>query len=409
MNLIEPVAMAIHQLWSSKIRTLLTVLGILIGVASVVAVISIGEGLRRTVVGGLDRLGGGRLIMVHNPNTHFRVGHRWVRRPWDDELTNADLERVRRESRFAKSVLPLVTTGGRLAHRNIETSGQFQGTDPLYAEAMGWEVAHGRFLRPSDLRERARVCVLGATGAEELFGPGQDPLDQLVRLNGERYRVAGVMAEKNLFGEDWGRNVILPYTTVQARITGRKSLNLLFVHARSVDETPFVVAEVESILRRYHLHGDAFNVQDIGQELKQVEQIILVLKAVIGGIAGISLLVGGIGVMNIMLVSVSERTREIGIRKAVGARPGHILFQFLVEAVTLSLFGGLVGLLLGLGLGKGAAAAITKLSGAEFISAVSPQSVVMAVGFSAAVGIFFGVYPALRAARLDPVDALRYE
>ena len=170
-----------------------------------------------------------------------------------------------------------------------------------------------------------------------------------------------------------------------------------------------MIAEVKSILRRYHRHSEHFRVHDVGQDLQEGEKVFFILKMVIGGIAAISLLVGGIGVMNIMLVSVTERTREIGIRKAIGARPGHILAQFLVEAVSLSVFGGLLGLLLGLGLGRGGAMIISQASGQEFVSVVSANAVLLAIGFSAAVGIFFGVYPALRAARLDPVEALRYE
>jgi putative ABC transport system permease protein len=270
-------------------------------------------------------------------------------------------------------------------------------------------VDFGRFLQPSDLKERARVCVLGKTVADELFGENANPLDRLIRVRGERYRVIGVMTEKRMFGDDWGQNIMVPVTTLQARIAGNDRLHVLFVHARSIEDTRFVVAEVESILRRYHPHGNEFQVRDVGQELEQAETVFFILKAVVGGIAGISLLVGGIGVMNIMLVSVTERTREIGIRKAIGAQPSHILVQFLVESVTLSVFGGMVGLLLGVGIGKGGAAIIAKTSGGDFTSFISMQAVVLAIGFSAAVGIFFGVYPALRAARLDPVEALRYE
>lgn len=409
MSILEPIAIAILQLWANKVRTLLTILGILIGVGSVVGVVSIGEGLRNTVMGELDRLGGGRLIMVFNPNPWVRQGNRWVRRPWEDYLTNQDVERIRRESQYAGSVLPLVGFGAEISFQKVTTSGEIQGTDPAYSDAMGWKVDHGRFLQPSDIKDRTRVCVLGKTVAEDLFGTAIDPLDQLIHINGERYRVIGIMTEKRMFGDDWGQNIMVPVTTVQSRMTGDDRLHVLFVHAGSIADTRFVVAEVQSILRRYHPYGNEFQVRDVGQELEQAETVFFILKAVIGGIAGISLLVGGIGVMNIMLVSVTERTREIGIRKAIGAQPAHILVQFLVESVTLSLFGGIIGLLLGIGIGKGGAAIIAKTSGGEFTSYISLQAVLLAIGFSAAVGIFFGVYPALRAARLDPVEALRYE
>ena len=410
MSLWEPVAIALLQLWSNKIRTILTVLGILIGVGSVVGVVSLGEGLRRAVMGEINRLGGGRLITVSSPREWVRQGDRWVRRPWDDYLTNDDATRIREESRYVGSVLPIVSSGGgQLSYGKIDTSGRLEGTDPDYAEVMGWQVQEGRFLQPADIEGRARVCVLGETVATELFGTVGRGLDQLIRLNGERYRVIGVMTEKRMFGDDWGRNVLVPYTTLQTRVVGHDRLNTLLVHSQSIESTPLVVAEVQGILRRYHEYGDRFEVQDIGQQLQEAEKVFLILKLVIGGIAGVSLMVGGIGVMNIMLVSVTERTREIGVRKAIGARPSHILTQFLIESVALSIFGGMMGLLLGLGLGKGGAAIITRISGEPFFSVVSLNAVVLALTFSTAIGIFFGVYPALRAARMDPVEALRYE
>jgi len=408
MNLREPIAIAVFQLWANKVRTLLTILGILIGVGSVVGTVSIGEGMRHAVIGELDRLGGNRLVLVFNPTPWVREGNRWARRPWEDYLINADIERIRRGARHVQNAFPLIFAGADLAYDKASISGELRGTDITYGRAMGWDLARGRFLVPRDLSDRKRVCVIGDTIRRDLFGE-LDPIGRYLQLNGERYRVVGVMVEKRMFGEDWGTQVVVPYTTVQARILGRQRLSALFVHASSVSDTRTVVTEVKRILRRYHEHGEEFQVEDVGQNVQQAEQIFFILKAVVGGIAGISLLVGGIGVMNIMLVSVTERTREIGIRKAIGARPSDILTQFLVEAVVLSLFGGLVGLLLGLLLGQGGAAAIRKASGGEFLSIVSMQAIWLALGFSAAVGIFFGVYPAMRAARLDPVEALRYE
>lgn len=406
----EPIAIALMQLWTNKVRTLLTVLGILIGVGSVVGVVSLGEGLRHAVMGEIDRLGGGRLITVSGPREWIRQGGQWVRRPWDDYLTNDDINRLRQESRYIGSVLPMNGTGGgRITYQSVDTGCRIQGTSPDYAEAMGWKIEAGRFLQPIDIAERSRSCVLGRTVADELFGKNKSGIDHLVRIKDERFRVVGVMTEKRMFGDDWGNQVLVPFTTVQARFNGNRRLDTLLLHARTIEAAPLVVAEVRGILRRYHVHGDKFNVQDIGQELKEAEKIFFILKAVIGGIAGVSLMVGGIGVMNIMLVSVTERTREIGIRKAIGAQPNHIMLQFLIESVALSVFGGMLGLLLGLALGKGGAAIISKLSGEPFLSVISPNAVLLALSFSAAIGIFFGVYPALRAARMDPVEALRYE
>jgi putative ABC transport system permease protein len=204
MHFWELLAIAIHQLWSNKVRTLLTTLGILIGVGSVVGVVSIGEGLRRSVMGELDRLGGGRLIMVSNPNDWMRQGSRWVQRPWEDHLENEDITRIRNESTYAGSVLPMIGGGGRVSYGEVDTNASFQGTDPTYAEAMSWKVDQGRFLQQGDLRDRTRVCVLGHTVAKELFKPGVSPLGAMIRLNQKRFRVVGVMQDKRVFGDDWG-------------------------------------------------------------------------------------------------------------------------------------------------------------------------------------------------------------
>ena len=230
-----------------------------------------------------------------------------------------------------------------------------------------------------------------------------------VKINGQRYLVVGVMTERRIFDQDWGDRVILPVTTAQKRLFGFKRIGALFLYFRDADDAPVVLPQVERELKRWHGRDTQYEVQSGRGILDQVEGVILVMKLVSGGIAGISLLVGGIGIMNIMLVSVTERTREIGIRKALGARPATLLGQFVVEAIVLSLCGGALGVGLGVGLGLGISRVIEHYAEIPFPSVVSLSSVLLSLGISTAIGLFFGIYPAARAARLDPVDALSFE
>ena len=282
-----------------------------------------------------------------------------------------------------------------------------QGTLPGYHRAMNWELHKGRFLSNWDVSEWRRVCVIGDKIAKDLFGK-QEAIGQEIKLNRERYTVVGVMKSRILFGRDWGNYIVLPVSTVQKRITGKDRYDIVFVYVRDAAHVRQVTRDIRRVLRRVHRHGDEFRIESGESILENVEQVILILKLVAGGIAAISLLVGGIGIMNIMLVSVTERTREIGIRKAMGAKRRHILAQFIVESAVLSLFGGLLGILFGLGLGFGISSIISRLSGESFPSVVSFSAMAVAILFAGGIGVFFGVYPAVRASRLDPVEALRY-
>ena len=407
MTLLEPLFAGLGQLRAHKLRSLLTLLGIVIGVAAIIAVVSLGEGLRREVISQFVFSGGAGMIEVEPPRQWVRKDGRWVRRPWQEHLTEADMAAMQREIDGLHALVPGVQGSASLQRGKTTVQASYTGTSAAFNEGFNWPVTSGRPLSADDLRLARKVCLLGGDVHKDLF-QGANPLGKEILLNGDRYVVIGVLDERVRFGQSEGNRVLVPYTTAQKRLRGVDHFSELTLFVEDLDAVERVVAAVRRVLRRHHEHGDDFEVETSEGQIDNANEFFRVLQQVGGGIAGISLLVGGIGIMNILLVSVAERTREIGIRKALGAKPRHILGQFLAEAVVLSMVGGLLGILSGLGLGLGAAFVIQQLApGAPFTSIVSAESVLWAVGFSSGVGIFFGVYPAFRAARLDPVEALR--
>ncbi len=407
MTLLEPLFAGLGQLRAHKLRSLLTLLGIVIGVAAIIAVVSLGEGLRREVISQFVFSGGAGMIEVEPPRQWVRKDGRWVRRPWQEYLTEADMVAMQREIDGLHALVPSVEGSASLQRGKTTVDASYTGTSAEFNEGFNWPVLGGRPLNADDLRLARKVCLLGDDVYATLF-QGANPLGKEILLNGDRYVVVGVLDERVRFGRSDGNIVLVPYTTAQKRLRGEDHFSGLTLFVEDLDAVDRVVAAVRRVLRRHHEHGDDFRIETSQGEIDDANEFFRVLQQVGGGIAGISLLVGGIGIMNILLVSVAERTREIGIRKALGAKPRHILGQFLAESVVLSMVGGLLGILTGFGFGLGAAFVIQQLApGAPFTSIVSAESVLWAVGFSSAVGIFFGVYPAFRAARLDPVEALR--
>ena len=407
MTLLEPLFAGLGQLRAHKLRSLLTLLGIVIGVAAIIAVVSLGEGLRREVISQFVFSGGAGMIEVEPPRQWVRKDGRWVRRPWQEYLTEADMVAMQREIDGLHAIVPSVEGSASLQRGKTTVDASYTGTSAEFNEGFNWPVLGGRPLNADDLRLARKVCLLGDDVYATLF-QGANPLGKEILLNGDRYVVVGVLDERVRFGRSEGNIVLVPYTTAQKRLRGEDHFSELTLFVEDLDAVDRVVAAVRRVLRRHHEHGDDFRIETSQGEIDDANEFFRVLQQVGGGIAGISLLVGGIGIMNILLVSVAERTREIGIRKALGAKPRHILGQFLAESVVLSMVGGLLGILTGFGFGLGAAFVIQQLApGAPFTSIVSAESVLWAVGFSSAVGIFFGVYPAFRAARLDPVEALR--
>ncbi len=407
MILLESIGIAFSQLWANKIRSTLTLLGMLIGVGSVVGIVSISEGMRRMVYEEFGKLGGANFIYVV-PREWVNRDGRWVRLAHFEPLTMEDVELVKLASDRIDVILPLLPMSADVRVGKSSYKAQIEGTIPAYAKAYDWKVEQGRFLLDTDISANRRVAVIGQKVVEEVFG-SRLAVGREMKIQGQRYDVIGVMAERKIFGQDWGDRVLLPVTTTQKRLLGVKRIAGLFLYTKSPDDAPTVQPLVLQELRQRHGREAEYEIQSGKGILDQVEKTIMVMKMVTGGIAGISLLVGGIGIMNIMLVSVTERTREIGIRKALGARPLTLLAQFIVEAVVLSLFGGALGVGLGVSLGLGISAAIEHFAEFPFPSVVSSSSVVLALAISTAIGLFFGIFPAARAARLDPVEALSFE
>ncbi len=409
MVVAEVVLVGLAQLRANKLRSLLTLLGIMIGVAAVIAVVSLGEGLRRTVMSDFASAGGAGTVMINPPQAYERVGGRTVRRHWEEHLTSDDLDAFFAATDRIRAGVPGLSGGAQLRYGKTTISGTFSATSASFVECFSWPVVQGRPLSADDVLYSRKNCLITQGVLRELFGE-RNPLGEELKLNGERYTAVGVLAPRVRHGRDAGNQVFIPYTTAQKRITGNRYLSGITLFIDALDAVDGVEAVVKGVLRRRHEHGAEFRVRTSRQEMASADRTIGIMQMVGGGIAGISLLVGGIGIMNIMLVSVTERTREIGVRKALGAKPRHLLVQFVVEAMILSLAGGLLGVLVGVGLGAAASGLIARAApGSPFTSVVSSRSVLLAMGFAGAVGLLFGVYPAARAARLDPVEALRHE
>lgn len=413
MNLFEPISIGLSQLRANKMRSILSLTGILIAVGSVIGVLSLGDGLRNAVVGEFDKIGGTSSVFSLSPSSWYRDSQgRWVRRNWEEHLTYNDVNAIMASSDKVEYVIPYVNVGGAdwsITYRAVSTVGQIVCSVPLYLMGENWEIASGRFFNALDILNSAKVCAIGAQMAENLFGQGVNPVGREVKIGDMRYTVIGVMERKEFFDNDYDTRTIIPISTAQKRILGNDYLNWIHVKAKRVEDVDEIAASMRHVYKRLHKHGEEFQIMTGAAVLEEINRVIMILKIIAGSVAGISLLVGGIGIMNIMLVSITERTREIGVRKAVGAKRSDILMQFIVEALVLCLFGGLLGIVLGLSIGAGLAAFIASRTNWIFVGVVSMKMIVFAVGFSAAVGLIFGVYPAWRASRLNPVEALRME
>ena len=401
---IETLKLSLRTIMRNALRSFLTVLGIIIGVAAVIAMVALGQGTTAQVTSSVAKLGS-NLLMVRASRGGPGPD---VAGATPKSFSLRDAEAISTQVQGVRVVAPAASTQMTAVYGNLNHAMSVTGTDNRFFDARDWPVVEGREFTDAELQSGAASCILGNTTKTTLFGDS-DPLGATIRLKQVSCKVIGVLEAKGAsgFGTDQDDIVIMPLKTVQRRVIGNTDVPLIYVAVADGYTTADVTNGIDELLReRRHIgvgERDDFSVFDMAQIASVLTGITGVLTGLLAAVAGVSLLVGGIGIMNIMLVSVTERTREIGIRLAIGAEAGQVLMQFLVEAVVLSLFGGLVGILVGFGLSAVAASFL------HVPLVVDPKIVAIAFLFSAAVGVVFGYFPARRAARLDPIEALRHE
>jgi len=396
---------ALRALRRNKLRSTLTALGIIIGVASVVAMVAVGNGAQANIESKVAALGQ-NLLTVFAGNR--RSGGVNIGLGSAGTLSLADAAAIRREVPDVVAISPEVSTSAQAISNGRNWSTTIAGESPDYLKIRDWKLASGAMFSDREVRAAAKVAVIGSKTANQLFGPA-NPLGQTVRVKNIPFVIIGLLTSKGagMGGSDQDDRIIVPYTTAMKRLTGDKHLRSINVQISQADRMTLAEQQMSNLLRQRHRllagHDADFSIMNQKEIADTVGSISKVITLLLGSIASMSLVVGGIGIMNIMLVSVTERTREIGIRVAIGAQGSDIMLQFLIEAITLSLLGGLLGVFLGIGASRLVAVF------ANFTAIVSPGSVMLAFGVSAAIGIFFGFYPARKAASLDPIDALHYE
>lgn len=412
MNYTNLFKIALRAISANKTRSFLTALGIIIGVASVITMLAIGQGSKKSIQANIAEMGS-NMIMI-SPGADMRGGVRQDPSAMQT-LKIADYESIKNECNYVKAVSPTVTSSGQWVYGNNNTQSTIYGVNRDYLEIRQLSVADGEMFSDTDLKISAKVCVLGQTVAGYLFPDGKDPVGKIVRFGTIPFRVIGVLKKKgyNSMGMDQDNLVLAPYTTVMKRILAQTYLSGINCSAITEGVTSKATEEISSILRRNHKlkdgteetesDDDDFNIRSQEELSSMMNSTTDMLTILLGCVAGISLIVGGIGIMNIMYVSVTERTREIGLRMSVGARGIDILNQFLIEAILLSVTGGIIGVLLGI------CASYAVNIFAHWPIFFQPWSIVMSFAVCTFTGVFFGWYPAKKAAKLDPIEAIRYE
>lgn len=408
ISITSTLRIALRALWVNKMRSALTMLGIIIGVSAVIIMLAVGTGVSRKISSQISSIGSNLIIVLPGSTTQggVRIGG-----GSQSTLTQADAEAILKECSAVAMVAPMHNGTAQVVFGNQNWATTIQGTTPGILEVKDCGLVAGRNMNDQDIRSATKVCLLGQTVVDNLFG-SMNPIGQIIRIRKVPFTVIGVLESKgqSLGGQDQDDTVIVPLTTAQRTLFGRTIpglVRMIMVKARSTEDLSLAEQQVTELLRQRHRIGpnkeDDFTVRNLTQMLQMAEQTTNTLTLLLAAIASVSLLVGGIGIMNIMLVSVTERTREIGIRMAVGAKTWDIRIQFIIEALTLSMIGGITGIIIG----SGGSVFLSEVF--DFPSVVSLLSVLLSFGFSALVGISFGFYPAYKASLLNPIDALRFE
>jgi putative ABC transport system permease protein len=399
------IRVAGESIRKNKMRTLLTMLGIVIGVGAVIVMVAVGQGAQKSIANQINALGTNLLIVTAGASNQGGVsqGAQAFNR-----LTVDDADKLKREGTLFAGVTPVVNTRTQVIAGGTNWRTMVNGVSTDFQTIRDWQVQSGAFFSDNDVRGMRKVAVIGSTVASNLF-PGADPVGSTLQIRNVPFEIVGVLATKgqNAGGQDQDDIIVIPYTTAQTRLSGNTRIWQILVSASSPQDLAAAQQEVSAIMRESHKiaegDDDDFTVRNQTEIANAAQGTTKIMTWLLASIASVSLIVGGIGIMNIMLVSVTERTREIGIRMAIGARGSDVLTQFLVESIVMSVLGGAVGLAVGIGGAK----LLAHFTG--WSTAVSVNAVVLAIGFSAAVGVFFGFYPARKAAGLDPIQALRYE